>query len=110
MPAVLVATTPASFSAFLIAIAVFLFRDLAGDLRMRVPMNLAFPLIFAIVNLVVARGIWFAPSVVRSPHEVLNPVQIWFDPRTILLTFVVQVIALTFACRSRSKEDQDEAS
>jgi hypothetical protein len=104
----LVATTPASVSAFIVAVAMLLFKDLAGELRVEFPMNLAFPLIFGIVNLTVARAIWFSPSVVRAPHEILNPIQLWFDPRMIVLTFAVQVVALTVASRPWDRADSNE--
>lgn len=99
-PAVaLVASTPASLSALLIAVAITLFKDLAGDLRLEAPMNLAFPIMFGIVNLTVARAMSFTPSVALSPNEVLNPVQIWFDAKMVILAFAVQVIVLTLACK-----------
>lgn len=97
----LVATTPATLSAFLIALTVAIMPDLAGDNRIRTPMNFAFPIIFAIVNLVVARALWFSPSVVEAPQLVLNPILIWLDPKMILLAFAFQVIALTISCRPR---------
>ncbi len=109
-PSVLVATTPASLSAVILAATVMIVPDLSTGFKIRMPMNLAFPLMFAVVNLVVVRGMWFAPGVVRSPHEVLNPIQLWLDPKMILATFVVQVVALTIACRPWASEPSQAES
>lgn len=94
----LILGTPPSIAALGFMVAMVLVPDLAGDFKFRSPMNLTYPVLFAVVNLTVARGFWFSTSVVLSPNQVLDPIQLWFDPRLILLTLVIQVIGMTIAC------------
>jgi len=100
----IVALTPATLSAFAFAGLITLFPNLAGGCRMRWPMNIAFPIAFAGLNLVVARSIWFAPGVVEAPHSVLDPIKVWVEPKVILMAFAVQVVVLSLAARAAINE------
>ncbi len=94
----LILATPPCLAAFGFMLAVLFVPDMAGDLKFRMPMNITYPIAFAVINLTVTRAFWFSPSVVLSPHAALEAMQLWFDPRLILLTLVIQVIGLSVAC------------